>query len=175
MKKTSLLICLLLSATTARYAAAQGNDSHGGEVAIGDAMPAFVITADDGTQTTSAQFRGKVVLVNFFATWCPPCRTELAEMEKKLWPEYKDREDFVLLVIGREHSGAEVEKYGAERGLSFPLYPDKDRKIFAAFARQLIPRSYLTDKQGKIIFIAKGYEKKEFDNLMKAIERALLQ
>ncbi|MDR0757993.1 MAG: TlpA family protein disulfide reductase [Tannerella sp.] len=174
MKKKNAFVLFCLLAAFARLAAAQEKDADDA-VSIGDTMPAFVITTDDGTQTPSSRFDGKVALINFFATWCPPCQLELAEIEKTLWPEYGKRDDFALLVIGREHSGAELEKYGAKKGFSFPLYPDKDRKIFASFATQLIPRSYLMDRNGKIIFTAKGYSEREFDNLLKAIDRALLQ
>ena len=72
-------------------------------------MPAFTIMNDNGTQVPSSSLKGKVILVNFFATWCPPCQKELAEVQKMLWPKYKDNKDFVLLVIGREHT--EVEFY----------------------------------------------------------------
>jgi peroxiredoxin len=172
--KNNVPVLFCLAAFFAQLAAAQ-EEVADDVVSIGDAMPAFVITADDGTQTPSARFEGKVVLISFFATWCPSCQLELAEMEKTLWPEYGKRDDFALLVIGREHSGAELEKYGAKKGFSFPLYPDRERKIFALFAIQTIPRSYLTDRNGKIIFTMKGYSKREFDNLQKAIDRALLQ
>jgi peroxiredoxin len=143
-------------------------------VRTGDAMPSFTIVSDDGTQVSSSVYAGKVILINFFATWCPPCQTELAGMEETLWPKYKDRDDFVLLVIGREHSDAELAVYNGRKGFTFPLYPDKNRKIYASFATQLIPRTYLVDKTGKIIFAAKGYNTKEFERLQRMIANALL-
>ncbi|MDR2763637.1 MAG: TlpA family protein disulfide reductase [Tannerella sp.] len=138
-----------------------------------DPMPAFTIVRDDGTETSSSLFKGKVILVNFFATWCPPCQAELAEIEKTLWPKYGREAGFVLLVIGREHSQAELAAYNAKKGFSFPLYPDKNRQIYASFATQLIPRSYLIDRNGKILFVAKGYQPAEFGRILRMIDNAL--
>ena len=117
--------------------------------------------------------KGKVILVNFFATWCPPCQKELAAVLQTLWPKYKDNKDFVLLVIGREHSDADLQKYNEKKGFDFPLYPDKDRAIFGAFAKSVIPRGYLVGKDGKIIYTSKGYTDEEFAELMTKIEGAL--
>lgn len=142
-------------------------------VKVGDAMPSFTIVSDDGSQLQSASLKGKVILVNFFATWCPPCQKELASVQRTLWPKYKDNKDFVLLVIGREHSDADLRKYNEKKGFDFPLRPDKDRAIFGAFAKSLIPRSYLVGKDGKIIYAGKGYTDEEFAELMTKIEGAL--
>lgn len=142
-------------------------------VKVGDAMPSFTIVSDDGSQLRSASLKGKVILVNFFATWCPPCQKELASVQRTLWPKYKDNKDFVLLVIGREHSDADLRKYNEKKGFDFPLRPDKDRAIFGAFAKSLIPRSYLVGKDGKIIYAGKGYTDEEFAELMTKIEGAL--
>ncbi len=142
-------------------------------VKVGDKMPAFTIMRDDGTTLSSASLEGKVVLVNFFATWCPPCQKELAEVQERLWPAYKDRKDFALLVIGREHSDADLVKYNERKGFDFPLYPDKNRAIFGAFAKNLIPRSYLIGKDGDVIYMSKGYTEEEFDELMAKIKDAL--
>ena len=169
MKKMGLIVMFALLAFVCR---AQ-DDSNADLVKVGDAMPAFTIVSDNGTKTSSSEFQGKVLLVNFFATWCPPCQKELASVQKELWPKYKDNKDFVMLVIGREHSDADLKVYNERKGFTFPLYPDKNRSIFAAFAKNLIPRSYVIDKSGKIIFASKGYTDEEFAELMHAIEGAL--
>lgn len=143
------------------------------DVSAGDQMPSFNIVHDDGTTVTSASLKGKVILVNFFATWCPPCQKELAEIQQTLWPKYKDNPDFALLVIGREHSDADLQAYNKKKGFSFPLYPDKNRSIYAAFAKNLIPRCYLIDQKGTIVYTTKGYEEKEFSTLMNQIEALL--
>ena len=139
----------------------------------GEQMPQFTIVSDDGSKIQSSAFKGKVVLVNFFATWCPPCQKELAAVKQSLWPKYKNNKNFVLLVIGREHNDAELKKYNEKKGFEFPLYPDKNRAIYSAFATSLIPRSYLVDKSGKIIHVGKGFKDEEFADQMKQIDRAL--
>ena len=137
----------------------KAQDESGDLVKEGQQMPAFTIMNDNGTQVPSSSLKGKVILVNFFATWCPPCQ--------------KDNKDFVLLVIGREHTDVELQKYNEKKGFTFPLYPDKNRAIYGAFAKNLIPRSYLVDKTGKVVYATKGYSDEEFAELMKRIEAAL--
>ena len=68
-------------------------------VKVGDTMPSFTIVSDNGSKLQSASLKGKVILVNFFATWCPPCQKELAAVQQTLWPKYKNNKDFVLLSI----------------------------------------------------------------------------
>lgn len=143
-------------------------------VKMGDAMPTFHVVSDKGeTLLSTDQLKGKVVLVNFFATWCPPCQKELAAVQETLWPKYKDNGQFALVVIGREHDEAELAKYNEKKGFTFPLYPDKNRSIYAAFAQSLIPRSYLFDQEGKVIRATKGYTEEEFEELMQLIEQTL--
>ena len=144
------------------------------QVEVGDQMPAFTIALDGGAEIVSSQFEGKVILIAFFATWCPPCQQELAEFEKVLWPTYKDNKDFALVVIGREHSEAELIKYNEKKGFTFPLYPDKNRKIYDAFASKFIPRTYLIDKSGKIVFKTQGFNEKEFTRIQRVIDNALM-
>ena len=168
MKKYVILAFFALLALVVK-----GQDGSGDLVKVGQQMPAFTIVNDNGTQTLSSSLKGKVILVNFFATWCPPCQKELAEVQKTLWPKYKDNKDFALLVIGREHTDAELQKYNEKKGFTFPLYPDRNRAIYGAFAKNLIPRSYLVDKTGNVIYATKGYNDEEFAELMEKIEAAL--
>ena len=134
----------------------KAQDNNDDIVKVGEMMPSFSIVSDNGTKINSAELKGKVVLINFFATWCPPCQKELASVQQTLWPKYKDNNKFVMLVIGREHSDKELATYNEKKGFTFPLYPDKSRAIFGAFAKSLIPRSYLIGKDGKVIYAGKG-------------------
>lgn len=118
------------------------------KVKIGDTMPQFTLNSDVYGQVTPSDLKGKVVLVSLFATWCGPCQKELAEVQSTLYPKYKDNENFRLLVIGREHTDADLTKYNARKKFTFPLYPDPKREVFSLFADQSIPRAYLFGKDG---------------------------
>lgn len=142
-------------------------------VKVGDAMPAFTIVSDDGKELKSATMKGKVVFINFFATWCPPCQKELAEIQDTLWPKYQHNKDFVMLTIGREHTDADLSTYNEKKGFTFPLYPDKSREIYNLFAKSLIPRSYLIGKDGKVLYTSVGFNDTDFATLMKKIESAI--
>lgn len=111
--------------------------------------------------------------MSLFATWCGPCQLELAEIEKTLWAEYKDNKDFVLLVIGREHTDEQLKAYNERKKFTFPLYPDPKREVFSLFAEKSIPRAYLFNKEGEAVYTSIGYEKEEFGYLMNAIAEAL--
>lgn len=168
MKKYVLAsLCLLLTLV------GKAQENHSDIVKVGNALPAFTLVSDDGSTLSSASLKGKVALVTFFATWCPPCQKELAAVQETLWPKYKDNPHFVLLVIGREHTDADLKKYNEKKGFTFPLYPDKNRAVFDAFAKNLIPRSYLVGKDGKVIYTTNGYDEGEFAELMQQIEKAL--
>ena len=143
------------------------------DMKLGANLPSFTLNSSVYGNVTPEQLKGKVVLVNLFATWCGPCQLELAEVEKTLWPAYKDNKDFVLLVVGREHTEAQLKKYNERKKFSFPLYPDEKREVYGLFASQFIPRAYLFDKEGKLIYSAKGYKKEEFNKLMDTIAKAL--
>ena len=141
-------------------------DNNADIVKVGDSMPAFTLHSTVNGTVNSEDLKGKVVLINIFATWCGPCQSELAEVQKTLWPKYKDNKDFCMLVIGREHTDNQLTEYNKRKGFTFPLYPDPKREVTGKFASQYIPRSYLIDKDGKVISATVGYKKEEMDKLM---------
>ena len=143
------------------------------ELKVGDIMPKFELKSSVYGDIKPADLEGKVVLVSLFATWCGPCQKELAEVQSTLWPKYKDNNDFEMLVIGREHTDAELQKYNERKKFTFPLYPDPKRDVFSLFAEQSIPRVYLFGKDGKLIHSSIGYTEEEFQKLMDILKSIL--
>ena len=168
----SLWVCLALLLQTLGSCAfaSKGGD---GELAEGSEMPAFTLNSEKYGTVTPADLKGKVVLVTLFATWCPPCQLELAEVEAKIYPAYKNNPDFRLLVIGREHTDEQLTVYNEKKKFSFPLYPDPKKEVFSLFADKSIPRSYLFGRNGKLIYSTLGYEDGDGEKMMQQIAEAL--
>lgn len=122
----------------------------------GDKVPSFRMRTTDGDEFATYKLRGKIVLLNFFATWCGPCLSELPHVEE-IFQAYRDRDDFALLVIGREETDATVTEFKIAREFSFPVSADTDRSVYGLFAKELIPRTYLVAKDGTICFASTGY------------------
>nr|WP_239495060.1 TlpA disulfide reductase family protein [Pedobacter yulinensis] len=120
-----------------------------------------------------SDYKGRLVLVNLFATWCPPCNTELPDMQTRIWNKHKDNPDFALFVFGREENWNKLNPYKKQRGFTFPILPDADRGIFSKFATQSIPRNILIDRSGKIIYQSIGYTPDEFNKLISLIDQEL--
>lgn len=126
----------------------------------GDAAPVFKIDTDEGLEFALAEQRGKVVVVNFFATWCGPCLQELPHLQE-LWKEHKDRTDFALIVIGREETNEEVKAFKKKRGFSFPMAADPEGAVYSLFAKEYIPRTYILSREGNIGWSATGFHGEE--------------
>ena len=164
-----LLIVLMALFTCGQLLA--GN--HEGDlVKIGDQVPEFKVVTLDGKEIAVADLKGKVVLVNFFATWCGPCMKELPEVEAQLWPKFKDK-NFVMVSIGREHTKAQLEAWNKKKGFTFPIAPDPKREVYGKFASQYIPRNFIVDKKGKIVWQGVGFDQQELDEMMKIIQENL--
>ena len=141
-------------------------------VKVGDAAPDFTVTMFDGNEVTLSKLKGKVVLVNFWATWCPPCREELTHVEKEIIKAFEGQE-FVFLPISRGEKRETVEKFRKKMGYSFPMGLDPDQSIFNKFASNYIPRNFLIGKDGKIAFISVGFDEAEFQALIAEIKKTL--
>lgn len=121
---------------------------------IGHMAPDFQLETLDGEEVKLSDFRGSRVMVNFWATWCPPCRAEMPDMEKF----YQDK-DVVILAVNltdTENSLDNVEEFRDDFGLSFPILLDKDLQVANLYAIQPIPTSYMVDSNGIITNMAFG-------------------
>lgn len=141
-------------------------------VKVGDPAPDFSVALFDGSHLTLSELRGKVVLLNFWATWCPPCRQELTRVQKDLIDRFAGR-DFLFLPVSRGEKRSDVAAFREKTGYTFPMGLDSTRTIYDRYATNFIPRNYLIDRDGRIITATIGYSPEEFDELIAAIEQAL--
>lgn len=108
----------------------------------------FTLTDLGGKPWTLKQLSGKVVLVNFWATWCPPCRTEMPDLEA-LYTRFKDR-GLVILAISDEETG-KVKPFIAERRITYPILLDPGRRVNKLFRIEGIPKTFIYDRTGKLV------------------------
>lgn len=142
---------------------------------IGQQVPHFEIETKDGAKKSTETLQGKVVLINFFATWCPPCRQELPQVQKEIWDKHQNREDFEIIVLAREEGWDKLTPFLEQFGYTFPFYPDLNRKVYNLFATDTIPRNVIIDRNGKIIYQSIGYEPEEFTQMANLIQLHLDQ
>lgn len=134
--------------------------------------PDFTVELFDGGKLTLSEQRGKVVLVNFWATWCPPCREELTRVEKDLIERFKG-ENFLFIPISRGENRETVADFRREMNYTFTMGLDPERAIYDQYASNYIPRNFLIDGEGKVVKASIGYEAEEFEALIAQIEALL--
>jgi len=142
-------------------------------VKAGEKAPDFTCKTIAGEEFALSQQQGKVVLVNFFATWCGPCMSELPHLEKEVATKYADRKDFRLIVIGREHNTDELAKFAKEKNLSVPMAADPKREIYAKYAEKYIPRNFVIGRDGTVKLASMGYTESSFQELVETLNKEL--
>jgi len=161
MEKLSITLSLLLISISVSIAQTDPTTL----IKVGSKAPAFICKTIDGKTIDISRSQGKIIMINFFATWCGPCNTELPILQKNIWDKYKDRSDFILIILGREHSEEEVRAFVTSKKFTMPFAPDPNREIFKLYATQNIPRNIIIGKDGMILFQSMGYTEQEFKKL----------
>ena len=141
-------------------------------VAVGDPAPDFTLPMYGGGEVKLSDLRGKVVLLNFWATWCPPCMQELSTVQKEIIDRFAG-EEFAFIFASRGDTEEQITKTREERGFDFPMAMDKDQAVFNLYAKKGIPHNYLIDREGRIVHIELGYSPEEFAKFVELIEKTI--
>jgi len=139
-------------------------------VKVGDMAPDFTINEAGGKSYKLSDLRGKIVMLQFTASWCSVCRTEMPFIEKELWNEKKGS-GLVVIGIDRDEPVDKVIKFRKDMSITYPLSLDPGADIFGLFAQKEagVTRNVVVDRNGKIIFLTRLYKREEFDQMKKII------
>lgn len=150
-------------------------DDTGYIVKVGDMAPDFTIKLTDGKSVTLSELRGKVVMLQFTASWCGVCRKEMPFIEKDIWLKHKSNPDFMLIGIDRDEPLDKVIACGKSTGVTYLLGLDPGADIFAKYALRKagITRNVLIDKEGRIVLLTRLYNPEEFTSLVAKIDGML--
>ena len=144
-------------------------------VKVGDMAPDFTLKYTDGTEFTLSKLRGKVVMLQFTASWCGICRGEMPHIESRIWQPHKDDADFVLVGVDREEPREVVEEYTQKLGTTYPMLLDEKGDVFASYAlrKSGITRNVLVDRDGRIVKLTRRFVEEEFNDLVATIDSLL--
>jgi len=150
-------------------------DSVGYIVKVGDMAPDFAMELTDGDILKLSSLRGKVVMLQFTASWCGVCRKEMPFIEKDIWQKHKENPEFALIGIDRDEPLDVVVEFGKKVGVTYPLALDPGADIFAKYADRKagITRNVLIDREGKIVMLTRLFDEDEFAALCRKIDEIL--
>lgn len=157
------------------FLAGNAQEDRGYLVAVGDKAPDVDLVLEDGTTTKLSALRGKVVLLQFTATWCPVCLKETPHIEKDIWSELSSNDEFALYGVMLKNKQSDVAKLRALTGATYPMAIDTDGKVFYSFAKKDagVTRNILIDRDGKIVFLTRLFDEKEFQELTDAVKNEM--
>ncbi|BBE17063.1 AhpC/TSA family protein [Aquipluma nitroreducens] len=177
MKKIILLLMIGLSysGAFAQSPAKEIPADYAYIVKVGQQIPDFSMITTDGKTVQTADLKGKVVMLQFTASWCGVCRKEMPHIEADIWRKYKDNPNFALFGIDLDEPVEKVKTFAKQIPVTYPLALDPKGGIFYQFAEKGagVTRNVIVDKTGKIVFMTRLYKEEEFQEMKKVIAELL--
>lgn len=150
----SLVLCLALAACKGKVGEEEATISPPGE---GDMAVEITVNDLEGKKVSLSQFKGKAIMLNFWATWCPPCREEMPSMEA-MYQKLKGSSDFVMLAISIDENMEAVKEFVKKNNYKMPVFHDPNREAGSVYGLTGVPETFLIDKKGKIVMKRLGPE-----------------
>ena len=150
-------------------------DERGYIVKVGDQVPDFDLQMMDGTTLNIKELQGKVVMLQFTASWCSVCRKEMPHIESEIWQKLKDNPEFALYGIDLKETPEVTADFAKAIPVTYPLTLDPDGERFALFCDKGagVTRNIILDRTGKIIMLTRLYDEAEFASMIKLINEEL--
>ena len=141
------------------------------KIKIGDTVPDFTMMLINGKKVSSKDWQGKVVMLQFTASWCGVCRKEIPFIERDIWLKNKRNPNFLLFGVDRDEPLEKVKRYQKEMAISYPLAIDPNADVFGIFADKKagVTRNVIIDKTGKIVFMTRLFREAEFNEMVRII------
>lgn len=171
MRYLACFLLLVVVTAQAQMSVKEIPADYGYIVKIGQQVPEFNLTTTDGKIIRVADLKGKVVMLQFTASWCSVCRKEMPHIESDIWKKYKNNPNFALYGIDLDEPRDIVEKFAKQIPITYPLALDPKGSIFYQFAEKGagVTRNVIIDKTGKIVYMTRLYKKEEFQEMKKVI------
>ena len=171
MRYLPFFILLMAVNVQAQTPAKEIPADYGYIVKIGQQIPNFEMTMTDGKVVRMADLEGKIVMLQFTASWCSVCRKEMPHIETDIWKKYKDNPNFALFGIDLDEPVDKVKDFAKQIPITYPLALDPKGGIFYQFAEQKagVTRNVILDKTGKIVYMTRLYKEEEFAEMKKVI------
>lgn len=176
MKYVSIALFFLMAfSAKAQVPAKEIPADYGYIVKIGQQVPDFTLTTTDGKEIPVSSLKGKIVMLQFTASWCSVCRKEMPHIEADIWKKYKDNPNFALYGVDLDEPKDVVEKFAKDVPVTYPLTLDPKGGIFYRFAEKNagVTRNVILDKTGKIVYMTRLYKEEEFNEMKKVIAELL--
>ena len=150
-------------------------DERGYIVKVGDQVPDFDLMMMDGTTLNIKELQGKVVMLQFTASWCGVCRKEMPHIESEIWQKLKDHPEFALYGIDLKETPEVTADFAKAIPVTYPLTLDPEGERFALFCDKGagVTRNIILDRTGKIIMLTRLYDEAEFASMVKLINDEL--
>lgn len=144
-------------------------------VKVGDPAPDFEMQLPEGGQVKLSELKGKLVMLQFTASWCGVCRREMPHIEKEIWQKHRDNPSFALYGIDLDEPADTVAQFRQTTGVTYPIGLDPAGAIFNIYAEKGagVTRNVIIDESGKIILLTRLYDEKEFAEMVALIDGKL--